>query len=180
MDILDVINNRRSVRSYCNNSISDDKIKEILHYGTLAPSAKNKQPWIFVVIKEDQKLKNKIVDLMIEKSDQVEKFDPTVVATANTIKQAPILVLVFNKFREYHLVSNTLSIGACIENMLLTATNYNIGSLWIRNTDIIEDEICKMLNKEDMTLASAVALGIANEDPIARPRLKIEEITEWK
>lgn len=178
-DIIGVIENRRSIRAYQDKRVSHETLEKILHYGTLAPSAKNKQPWNFIVISEDIELKNKIADLMIEKAKLDEKSDPTIVVTANIIKEAPVLILTFNKFNEQHLISNTLSIGACIENMLLVATGYGLGSVWIRNTYIVEKEICEMFNKKDVALASAIALGYANEFPNPRPRIPIKEIAEW-
>lgn len=180
LTLLEGIEKRRSVRSYQDKPVSNDLIRKILNFGILAPSAKNKQPWNFIVIQDNKELKDKIADLMIEKAHLSNKIDPTIIATANTIKEAPVLILVFNKFKEEHFLSNTLSIGACIENMLLAATYFQIGSLWIGNTYIAENEIRTMFNKKEMSLAAAVALGYSFETPNARPRIALEEIMEWK
>lgn len=52
---MSIIFTRRSVRSYLDKTVEDDKIERILRAGFQAPSAHNRQPWEFVVIsaKED-------------------------------------------------------------------------------------------------------------------------------
>ncbi|MDD3392775.1 MAG: nitroreductase [Bacilli bacterium] len=179
METLDDILKRRSIRKYKDEAISDEVVSKILYYGTKAPSAHNKQPWQFVVVKDKDIIKQ-IADLMITKAKLEEKVNGTIIATANTMKEAPILILVFNKYNDYKLINNMLSIGACIQNMLLAATSYGLGSLWIRNTVIVQEEIKEMFQKKDMTLASVVSLGIADEEPKERPRIALEEIIEWK
>ena len=50
MEIINAIKQRRSIRKFKDVSISKKQINEILNCGRLAPSAKNRQPWKFVVI----------------------------------------------------------------------------------------------------------------------------------
>ena len=50
-DVFENIYLRRSVRDYKPNDVPDDIIRELIKVGTYAPSAGNKQPWRFVVIK---------------------------------------------------------------------------------------------------------------------------------
>ena len=60
MELETVIKNRRSIRHYNEKEIEKRDIEKILECGILAPSAKNRQPWHFIVIKEDKDLKNEI------------------------------------------------------------------------------------------------------------------------
>ncbi|OIP79951.1 hypothetical protein COW94_05180 [Candidatus Peregrinibacteria bacterium CG22_combo_CG10-13_8_21_14_all_44_10] len=50
MSILDLMRERRSIRSYRPDPLSEDQIKTIVEAGCLAPSAYNAQPWSFVVL----------------------------------------------------------------------------------------------------------------------------------
>ena len=43
------IENRRSIRKYKRHEISKEIIEDIIYSATLAPSAKNRQPWKFIV-----------------------------------------------------------------------------------------------------------------------------------
>lgn len=52
--VLDNIYQRRSVRNYSDKEVPDEIIREIIRAGTYAPSAVNKQPWRFVVVKNRQ------------------------------------------------------------------------------------------------------------------------------
>lgn len=62
MNTIESIENRRSIRLFKSDDISKEIIEDILNCGRLAPSAKNRQPWYFVVTKG--KIKDKIADMM--------------------------------------------------------------------------------------------------------------------
>jgi len=184
METINAIKNRRSIRAYKKDEIKKELIEEILNAGRLAPSAKNRQPWYFVIVKDE--IKNKIADLMIAdktNSDPDERkklgTKSSVNPTANTIKQAPVLILIFREKNDNWIIGDTLSIGACVENMCLRATELGIGSLWIRDTTYVSKEIASLLGHEEMELSCALTLGIANEQPNERPRKKLEDIMEW-
>lgn len=185
MEILEAIEKRRSIRNFKEDEIEKELVEDILNCGRLAPSAKNKQPWYFVIVKDN--IKNKIADMMIDytikNEDIIERrkigYKSSVNPTANVIKQAPILILVFREKDDNWIVGDNLSIGACIENMCLRATELEIGSLWIRDTVYVAEDVAKMLGRENMELNCALALGYPNENPKMRPRKKIEKIIEW-
>ena len=50
MDTLDCLLTRRSIRKYSDKPIPDTLIEELIRYAMYAPSARNTQPWHFVVI----------------------------------------------------------------------------------------------------------------------------------
>ena len=51
VEFLKLLKERRSIRTYLDKDISDKEIEMVLKAGRWAPSASNKQPWEFVVIK---------------------------------------------------------------------------------------------------------------------------------
>lgn len=184
METLKSIEERRSIRGYTKQELSKESVEDILNCGRLAPSAKNRQPWYFVIVKDE--VKDKIADMMIEDSinnnpNLREKlgYESSVNPTANIIKQAPILVLIFREKNDNWIVGDNLSIGACVENMCLRATDLGIGSLWIRDTVYVAEDVAKMLGHQDMEFNCALALGYANQFPKMRPRKKLEDIMEW-
>ena len=160
--MLKEIENRRSIRNYKNDNIDKKIIFDILNAGIKAPSAKNNQPWRFLIVNND--IKNKISDKMIE------IYGPN--KTAEVIKTVPYLILVYNIDNEYF---NHLSIGAAIENILLEAENIGLGSLWIGYIKKIEDYVKELVNI-DYELVSAIAIGVKNENLLERPRLTLEEV----
>jgi nitroreductase len=52
MDTLTAIRQQRAVRAYADQPITDDQLTTILNAGRLAGSAKNRQPWQFVVVRD--------------------------------------------------------------------------------------------------------------------------------
>lgn len=185
MNTIEAIENRRSIRNFKADKISKEIVEDILNCGRLAPSAKNRQPWYFVIVQDE--MKNKIADMMIDytinKDDTNERKKlgcaSSVNPTANVIKQAPILVLVFREKNDNWIIGDNLSIGACVENMCLRATDLGIGSLWIRDIVYVSEDVAKMLGHGDLELNCAVLFGVPNQNPKQRPRKELKEIMEW-
>ncbi len=161
MEVKEAIENRRSIRTFKKDEIPNKVIEDLLNCGRLAPSAKNRQPWFFVVLKDF--LKNRVAEIMakeVTRSTQKEErkklgCPSSVLATSNVIKDAPILILVFKEKNDNWLTGDHLSIGACIENILLRATDLNLGSLWIRDIAYTKEEIAKLVGYEHLELNSA-------------------------
>ena len=92
------------------------------------------------------------------------------------MRECSALILVFAKIENE--LMDIQSIGACIENMLLTATDLNIGSLWIGYIVSIESALQSMFNTSDK-LVAAIALGHTDKIPKPRPRKTLEECSTW-
>lgn len=185
METRKAIEDRRSIRAFKNEKVSKNLIMDMLDCARLAPSAKNRQPWYFVIVEGN--LKNQIADMMIkyaEENDDTEerkilKCPSSVKATAKVMKEAPTLILVLKEKDINCTTADTLSIGACIENILLRATDLGLGSLWIRDIVYVAEEVAKLVNHSDLELNSAISIGYSNQSPNARPRKQLEEIIEW-
>lgn len=54
MEVLDAIKNRRSVRKYLPKAIPEDALGRVIEAGRIAPSANNRQPWHFVIVKDPE------------------------------------------------------------------------------------------------------------------------------
>ncbi len=188
METIRAIKNRRSIRKFKDDDIYKEQINKILDCGRLAPSAKNRQPCFFVVLTNKNKI-NDIADLMIlnhskeddSYSENVLKSFNSVLATANVIKMAPVLIFIYQKDDENWTVGDTLSIGACIENMCLCACDLGLGSLWIRDIVYAQKEIMDYLKigKEGYKLNSALCIGVTDESPIARSKNELNDISIW-
>lgn len=175
MELSEAIALRRSVRKFNSLDIKKEDLMTILDHGRFAPSACNLQPWHFIVLKGSAL--HEVYEMMMHrilKGDVDEKAEPT----ARTISRANALILVFNLEPQEDLISMEQSIGAAMENMTLTATSLGIGSVWIRMTSIIEEEL-KDKFKGKGRLSACLALGYYDRLPERRPRRKLEEITEW-
>ncbi len=50
-DFFDVVHSQRACRDFATDEVDDDTLAKVLDAATFAPSAENKQPWVFVVVK---------------------------------------------------------------------------------------------------------------------------------
>ena len=192
------IENRRSIRKYKRHEISKEIIEDIIYSATLAPSAKNRQPWKFIVYQGEEK--SKLVDVMHQgiKSEKITHklmpewafAIPDAENTVRVMEEAPCLIAVLNTNqytpfasieREKRIVEicDSLSIGAAVENMILTATGYGLGTLWIANTCFAYNELIDFI-ETDSQLTGIVAIGFANEAPAKRPRKPLTDIVEYR
>ena len=53
---IDVIHNRKSVRHYTDQEVTKEQLEVLVKAGMAAPSARNLQPWAFVVVQDREKL----------------------------------------------------------------------------------------------------------------------------
>ena len=179
MELINAIESRRSIRKYLDKMVEKELILDIISAGHLAPSAKNRQPWYFIVVSTD--IKNKIADMMIKHAEahpNEEKLS-TVIPTATFMKEGNTLILILKSIDNDYLVNDTLSIGACIENMCLRATDLGLGALWIRDIIHVEKDVLELINHHELELSSALLLGYPNQSPKPRPRKDVDTIIEW-
>lgn len=115
-DFLNIINLRRSVRNFTNELIDKNLIAKLIEVATKAPSACNVQGWHFIVI-DKKETKQKLIDS----------------GGSIIIKNAPvgILVLYDNRTKNTEYQDHIQSAAAAIENLLLAATYYGLGSCWL-------------------------------------------------
>ena len=186
MDVIEAIKNRRSIRQFINKDISDEILRSIISAAIYAPSAKNRQPWRFCILKDSSK-KGFIKLVMENDKDQPDKRTNLLASEHSTwrtsiaaMTSAPILILAFNTFPSERALgfhnglfdlSNNQSIGAAIQNVLLMAESYNIGSLWINDVYSSYDEINSTYFEIGQFVA-CIALGYTIEAPVM-PRRKL-------
>jgi F420 biosynthesis protein FbiB-like protein len=190
MKTLDAIAARRSIRRFKSDPIPDEDIQTILTAAIQAPSAKNRQPWRFVVVKGDKRadmvrvMRAGIADARAEGEDLGSS-----VGSANIMEQAPVTVFIFSPDgiapwlahsieQMFNDVLNIQSIGAAIQNMLLAALDLGLGSLWICDVFYAYDGLCEWLGEKGQMIA-AVSFGYPDESPPARPRKPLDEVVKW-
>lgn len=195
---MNPIFSRRSIRKFQEKEVPAEAVRELLLAGRAAPSAKNRQPWKYIVFgnKHKEKLlecmkagiiREECGEAMLPKS----RFGlPDARNTLRIMEEAPVLILVLNEngkspFLEADAderiaeICDTLSIGASIENMLLRAEELGLGTLWIANTCFAYRELTEYLGT-DAQLVGAVAVGYAAEQPGERSRKGLEEMVEFR
>lgn len=176
MEFREVINKRRSIRNFKENDISLDIILNIVNSACLAPSAHNKQPWHYFILKGKKKEELVLlIDDYITNNNDLTMYEKIMKKNIIFIKQAPVIILCYIDVENCKPL-DLLSVGSSIDHLILAAENLNIGTLW--NGVIVEFEnlINEKFDIQNKKLVSAIILGYKNEYPEKRPRKKMEEV----
>ncbi len=153
MDIMEAIKKRRSIRKYQDKPIPKDILENLIDAARFAPTARNVQPWEFIVIGKSDTLK-KIGDLA---------------ENGRFMAEAAACIAIFSSDTKYYLEDGC----AATQNILLTATALGIGSCWVAGD---KKPYCSQVNNllnvpQAFKLVSLVALGY----PQAKDNFRIVE-----
>lgn len=163
-EIYKIIKERRSIRSFKNQDIPENMVKKILEAGWLAPSAGNRQPVEFIIVK-DKATKQKL---------SAQRF----------VEEAPLLIAVVVNLERtksrYGERGQRMYIyhdsGAAIQNMLLMCKSLGLGSCWIGAFN--DKRVSRFLELPRHVLPMAlITIGYPNEDPDSPRKIPIDKIT---
>jgi nitroreductase len=161
MDVIEAIRKRRSIRKYQDREVENEKLDLLLEAARLAPSAKNKQNWKFIVVK-DKKVKKQLVPAC-----KNQKF----------VGEAPVVIAgiadpTVNKWYK-------IDMGIAFEHIALEAVELGLGTCWIGA--FYEDQVKKVLNVPDeLEVVVLITIGYPAEQPEKRPRKNINEIVMYE
>ena len=157
--LLEFIKSRRSIRSFQNTPIAEDAIEMILEAARWTPSASNKQPWEFIVIKDRELLQN------IATKTIYGKF----------VKRAPLAIAIVGK-KEANPKWYVIDTSMVSMNMMLMAWSLGIGTCWIGSMDREKAKEILKLNENDYLLTVLPFGYIKGEIPKPTLRRSLEEI----
>ncbi len=201
---LQAIKDRRSIRKFKPDAISEMDLHTILEAGIAAPSSKNRQPWHFTVVRGDAKeelaqVMERGLNLEIKAHEPFlpdsMKFINGAFTSVNVMREAPVVVLVSNDLgrctdfasnlsvdERVAELCNVQSVAAAVENMLLAAQEMGIGSLWICDVFFAYPELSEWMEKKNLShgmLVAALAFGYADEAPKARTRKSLHDVVTF-
>jgi nitroreductase len=111
--MLDLIKQRRSIRKYTAQPISDEDVQTLMQAAMAAPSASNLQPWEFVVVR-DRALCRKLAE--------THQYSHMCAGAA------AVFVICGQEERSRHWVEDT---SAATQNLLLAAAGLGLGAVWV-------------------------------------------------
>ena len=115
--MISAIYDRRSIRKFIDKPISEKDMIDIIQCGLKAPSSKNRQPWKFYVLDDNQK--NDIMNMLFEWDRLNPKEKTSVKGTAEQIRTANKMIMIYSdKYKsksknEYYKKPDYLSIRLC-------------------------------------------------------------------
>ena len=144
---------RVSVRDFIPGKVEKDKVDRILEAAMNAPSARNQQAWEFIVVDDPDYIR------------ELAKASPY----AGPVARAPLAVVVLGN-RDLMTAPQfwEQDLGACTENLMLSATSLGLGSVWIGVAPVRErmNAISDIFDlTENLMPFCIVAVGYPKEKP---------------
>lgn len=162
---IDTIKMRRSIRSYTGESLSESQLRTIIDCGMHAPSAHNRQQWIFLSITNREKL--------CQISPLCKWWDMLPTAGA-------VIITCMDKSAS-QAFPEEFSIASCCaatENMLLAATGIGLGAVWLgvcKESEFYED-FCRVIALPNhLRVISMIAVGVPGEKKAPTERFTPEK-----
>lgn len=167
MDVFKAIKTRYSVRSYKEKSVEKEKILKVLESARLAPSAKNRQPWRFMVIR-DLKLKEELYPAC-----KYQDF----------VRDAPVIIAAIAEKTDYTMScgipAHYVDLSIAVTHMMLVAVEEGLGTCWIGA--FYQDKVKKILGiKEKEEVVALLTLGYPADKPEEKDRKSMNSIVEWR
>ncbi|MBN2206907.1 MAG: nitroreductase family protein [Candidatus Aminicenantes bacterium] len=165
MDVLDAIRARRSVRRYKPTPIPEEALARILDAVRLAPSAKNLQPWRFILVR-DPALRARVAVACVNQTFMAEA--PVIIAACGLPEQA------YGRMGRC-MNSWPVDVTIAFEHLVLQAQVEGLGTCWIGA--FYEEEVKALLGvPAEARVLALTPLGYPAESPAARPRKPLAEI----
>lgn len=161
--IIENILTRRSVRSFLNDEVEQDKIDLILKAGSYAPSGMGKQSPVIICIKDKTY------------RDKISALNAKVLNSSNDPYYGATIIILVLADKNIH---TNIEDGSCaLENMMLAAHSLGLSTCWIhRAREMFDSQEGKDLLKEwgiseELIGIGSLALGYAkNNNQVAKPR----------
>ncbi|MHA1917824.1 MAG: nitroreductase family protein [Candidatus Ranarchaeia archaeon] len=163
MGLYDLILSRRSIRHYKQKEVSEKILFEILEAGRQAPSAKNLQPWHFIIIKNEE-VRNKFSKWRY---------------SSFLIESPVIIVGLADKSNKSVSKWSTIDTTIALQNMVIAAHSFGLGTCWVGCFE--ENEAKEVLGiPTHLEIVAMLSLGYPNEKPEQRRRKIISDIVSFE
>lgn len=167
MNVFEAIRGRRSIRSFASEPVDEKDLKKILEAAIAAPSAGNRQPWEFVVVKNPEQ-KRKLADAAFGQSF-IEEAPVAIVVCANAPRTARVYG---NRGEDLYCIQDT---AAAIQNINLAAYALGYGTCWVGAFD--ERRVAEIIGcPAGVRPVAIIPIGKPAEKPDPTPRLPLTKV----
>jgi nitroreductase len=184
-DFFAVVGAQRACRSFRRDPVPDELVERVLEAATFAPSAENRQPWVFVVVR-DAATRDQIGILTRRawegggRTHSEARLAPALLADVDQgatggVSAAPVLVVVGADTTRCLDVTVASSTFPAVQNLLLAAGALGLGSALTTLAITLADELGALVGLPDHVQPVAVvplgwparALGPPRREPVA-------------
>lgn len=169
MNLYELILSRRSIRQFKPEAVAEDTLRKIVNGARLAPSGANLQPLEYIVVDRED-LREKIFSCLRWAAYIAPEGNPK----PGHEPRAYVVILVNKRVSDKGYEHDA---GAAVENMILLAWEYGIGSCWLASVE--REKVKEILEiPENYIIDSVLALGYPAEEPIMEDMK--DSIKYWK
>ncbi len=149
---METINIRRSIRTFTEQKVEEEKIDKIIRAGMQAPSAHNQQAWEFLVVTDEAK------------KETLSNLSPY----TKCLKDANVAIItLINKDNLKVAPCVDQDMGACTQNILLEVVEQGLGAVWMAVKP--DPERMKMVSEvlelpDNIEPYSLVAVGYSDQE----------------
>lgn len=196
-DFFDVVLSQRACRAFADRPVDDELVARCLTAATHAPSAENRQPWVFVVVRDDA-LRAAVGDLTRRlwrragRPHSEGRLPATLLADVDRgaeggVAGAPVLVVACGDTRLGLEATLPASVYPAVQNLLLAASACGLGSAMTTLATLAAGELRSILGLPDEIHPMAVvplgwpaaALGPPRRLPLAERAHRDRYGTPW-
>jgi len=179
-DLFDVVHRQRACREFADKDVDDSLVEKVLDAATFAPSAENKQPWVFVVVR-DVDTRARIAELtrrMWEggaREYEEKHLDARILADVDKAVQtgfakAPVTIVPCGDYRDAFESTLPSSVFPAVQNLLLAATALELGTVLTTLATAFADDLSELLALPDKVVPMAVVFLGWPAKPLGPPK----------
>jgi nitroreductase len=170
LNVFEAISKRCSVRSFLDRPINEDVLMSVLEAGRLAPSAKNRQEWRFIVV-SDLEVRERIGEAA---NGQCFVGEAPVVIAACAVVDGYVM--------SCGQASYPIDVAIALDHISLAAVELGLGTCWIGAFD--EDKVKRILGiPKEIRVVGLMPIGYpaqqTNKEKNRLPTNKIIKHDHW-
>ena len=162
-ELKEAIKKRQSIRDYEDRPVPEDKLLKVLEAARLAPSASNRQPWKFIVVREPKRRQ----ELARAAGGQIH------------VAKAPLIIAAVATMPEYVMrcgvPAYAVDLAITVDHMTLAAVDEGLGTCWI---GAFSQEKARNILKvpENYLIVTLLTLGFPKQTEGSKIRKCMDEI----
>jgi len=166
MSLLSAFQERQSIKQFSSADVENDKLQAVLEAGRLAPSAKNRQPWRFIVVQKSE-IRQRIQDAAFGQDH---------------VGQAPVIIAGCTTNIDYRMPNGMMSypidIAVALSFMIIQGQTEGLGSCIVTTYD--EQEVKEILTvPHSMRVVMLLLLGYPAENSLPAERKPLSRIVSY-
>ncbi|MDP6359906.1 MAG: nitroreductase family protein [Planctomycetota bacterium] len=165
MNVYEAMNSRYSVRSYQDREVEDDKLNRILEAARIAPTARNRQEWKTVVIKDAESRKT------IARTSEQEFLAgaPVILAVVGLTPGQEMSCLI---------PIDPVDCSIVLTHIALAAVAEDLGTCWIGHFD--QERTCELLGVKNAEIVGLMPLGYPAGGPHPKERKSLDALVRYE